>query len=345
MTNQSHRAVIMGLGYIGGADQVSGDALGQLVVDLDGTHIDALANHPRVEVVAGSSRDLGRRERFTERTGIGTYADWREMLEKEKPDVVSVATYTPVHKEMTVACARQGARAILCEKPIANTVADGHDMVDACEESGSLLAINHNRRFNPNYRRLRDHIAAGGLGELTSVTAQWSSGRLGNVGTHVFDAIRLITGRRVEAVSGTLDLAGKPDCRGPAFQDPGGWGVMRLEGGLMTTVDAADYARIPMAIGFNGTEGRATTGGEEVRIEYWDGRNEEWPSPRAQSHLHGRGRRRDRGLAGGGRPLPLSGRGSGRDPGSHRRLPPLPRPLGRLGGAAPARRGPEHRRQ
>ena len=70
MTNQSqHRAVIMGLGYIGGADQVSGDALGQLVVDLDGTHIDALANHPRVDVVAGSSRDLGRRERFTERTG------------------------------------------------------------------------------------------------------------------------------------------------------------------------------------------------------------------------------------------------------------------------------------
>ena len=283
MTNQSHRAVIMGLGYIGGADQVSGDALGQLVVDLDGTHIDALANHPRVEVVAGSSRDLGRRERFTERTGIGTYADWREMLEQEKPDVVSVATYTPVHKEMTVASARQGVRAIFCEKPIANTAADGHDMVDACDESGSLLAINHNRRFNPNYRRLRDHIAAGGLGELTSVTAQWSTGRLGNVGTHVFDAIRLITGRRVEAVSGTLDLAGKPDCRGPAFQDPGGWGVMRLEGGLMTTVDAADYARVPMVIGFNGTEGRATTGGEEVRIEYWDGRNEEWPSPRAQA--------------------------------------------------------------
>lgn len=58
---------------------------------------------------------------------------------------------------------------------------------------------------------------------------------------------------------------------------------MRLEGGVMTTVDAADYACVPMVIGFNGTEGRATTGGEEVKIEYWDGRSEEWPSPRAQA--------------------------------------------------------------
>ena len=86
------------------------------------------------------------------------------------------------------------------------------------------MAINHNRRFHPNYRRLRDLVGQGGLGELTSVNLQWSSGRLGNVGTHLFDAICMVTGRRVEAVSGTLDLAGKLDCRGPAFQDPGGWG-------------------------------------------------------------------------------------------------------------------------
>ncbi len=283
MTNTPYRAAVVGLGYIGGADQVSGDALGQLVEDLDGTHIEALAKHPKVEVVAGSSRDLGRRERFTERTGIRTYADWQEMIEKEDLAIVGNATYTPVHEEITVACARRGVRAILCEKPISPTVAAGENMVKACEDAGSLLVINHNRRFNPNYRCLRDLIADGGLGELTSVTAQWPSGRLGNVGTHVFDAIRLITGRRVEAVAGTLDLAGKPDCRGSDFQDPGGWGLMCLEGGLITTVDATDYARVPMLIAVNGTEGRASTGGDEVKIQYWDGRQDEWPSPRAEA--------------------------------------------------------------
>ncbi len=112
---------------------------------------------------------------------------------------------------------------------------------------------------------------------------QWGSGRLGNVGTHLFDAIVMVTGRRVEAVSGTLDLAGKPDCRGSEFEDPGGWGLMRLEGGLMVTVDASDYGRIPMHLVFNGSDGRALTGGDDVRLEYWKGHQEHWPSLREQA--------------------------------------------------------------
>ena len=48
-----YKAGIIGLGFIGAADQVSGDALGQLVEDLDGTHLVSLENHPYVEVVAG----------------------------------------------------------------------------------------------------------------------------------------------------------------------------------------------------------------------------------------------------------------------------------------------------
>ena len=59
MTNTTYRAGIIGLGFIGGADQVSGDALGQQVSGLDGTHFDALSNHSRVNIVAGSSRDAG----------------------------------------------------------------------------------------------------------------------------------------------------------------------------------------------------------------------------------------------------------------------------------------------
>ena len=82
MTNATYRAGIIGLGFIGGADQVSGDALGQQVSGLDGTHFDALSNHPRVNIVAGSSRDAGRRERFAQRAGTPTYTNWEEMLIK-----------------------------------------------------------------------------------------------------------------------------------------------------------------------------------------------------------------------------------------------------------------------
>jgi predicted dehydrogenase len=275
------KAGIIGLGFIGGADQVSGDALGQQVADLDGTHFVALASHAQVNLVCGSSRDAGRRERFEERSGgATTYSDWREMLAAGNLDIVSVATYAPQHPEMVIEAARLGAKAILCEKPIAQTVPDGERMLAACEAAGTLLVINHNRRSNAQYRRLREFIAEGGLGELTSASLQWSSGRLGNVGTHMIDAIQMVTSQQVVAVSGTLDLTGRPDCRGPAFKDPGGWGMLRLESGLIVTVDAADEARVPAQITVNGSLGRAFTGGSDVTVELF-GKQETatWSNP------------------------------------------------------------------
>ena len=161
-------------------------------------------------------------------------------------------------------------------------IRDADRMRAACDAAGALLVINHQGRFNPNYRALRDRVAAGGLGDLTSVALRWGAGRLGNVGTHKLDAVELLTGRRITAVSGTLDLAGKPDCRGPAFHDPGGWGVLRLEGGLMGVVDATDYATAPARIEINGTLGTASSGREEVTIEPRDGRREEWPGRRRE---------------------------------------------------------------
>ena len=91
MTDSSYRAGIIGLGFIGAGDPVSGDVLGQRVEDLGGTHFGALTAHSRVQLVAGSSRDEGRRRRFAERSGLRTYADWREMLDTEALDIGSVA--------------------------------------------------------------------------------------------------------------------------------------------------------------------------------------------------------------------------------------------------------------
>lgn len=276
-----YKAGIIGVGFIGGADPVSGEALGQKLNNLDGTHFVSLSENPKVEVVAGSSRDEGRRSRFAERSGARTYTDWREMLAKEELDIVSVATYAPAHAEITIACAEHGIRVVYCEKPIATCLPDAERMLEACEKAGSLLAINHNRRFDSNYRRLRNFVAEGGLGEITSLNLQWGAGRLGNVGTHTFDAMLMITGKPIEALSGTLDLAGKPDCRGAAFSDPGGWGIIRLEGGMMVTVDAADYATTPYLIVVNGTKGRVSSGMLKTPflVEYWDGRTETWGQP------------------------------------------------------------------
>jgi predicted dehydrogenase len=150
-------------------------------------------------------------------------------------------------------------------------------MLEACDKAGSLLVINHNRRFNINYRRLRDEIAKGVLGNLTSASLRWGGGRLGNIGTHLIDALCMLTGRNVEAVSGTLDLSEKADCRGAEFSDPGGWGVMRLSGGLMATVDAANHGNGPIQTIIYGQNARAIVGRDTISIEFLDGRIEKWP--------------------------------------------------------------------
>lgn len=278
MNPKNYRAAVIGLGFIGAGDQAAANRLGQRVADLDGTHREALANHPRVELVAGCSRDAGRQERFQQATGAAVYADWREMLAKERLDIVGIATMTPDHAEQTIGCAEAGVKAIYCEKPIAATLDEAARMVAACKKTGARLVINHNRRFQSNFRRLADFIAAGKLGELTGARMQWGSGRLGNVGTHFIDSIRLLTRQDVSAVSATLDLAGRPDCRGTEFRDPGGWAFLKMAGGWITTIIAPDYSRDPGEIVVSGTLGRALVPGNTVRIELWNGDREEWPA-------------------------------------------------------------------
>lgn len=280
--SENYRAAVVGCGFIGAADQVSGTAIGQQVENLDGTHFGALSGHPKIDLVAGSSRDEGRRERFKERAGVRVYADWKKMLEEENLDIVSVATYAPSHAEISIGCAQAGVRGVYCEKPIANRVSDADDMLSTCEQNGTHLVINHNRRYNPNGKATQERIASGDLGDLTSVNLQWATGRTGGVGTHIIDAMCMYLGQRVAAVSGTMDLAGKPDCRGPEFKDYGTWGVLRMDSGLMVTVDAADYSVLPAQISINGTKGRAITAGDDVEFEYWDGRRDRLPSQKGE---------------------------------------------------------------
>ena len=85
-----YKSAVIGLGFIGAADQVSGDALGQQVVNLDGTHAQALAEHDQVELIAGSSRDEGRRKRFAERMNVkNTYAEKKLLWDAENMKITN----------------------------------------------------------------------------------------------------------------------------------------------------------------------------------------------------------------------------------------------------------------
>lgn len=268
----SYTAAVIGLGFVGAGDQVSGDALGQKVVNLDGTHARALAGNPQVRLTAGASRDEGRRRRFEERfPGTRTYADWREMLAREKPVIVSVATRSPEHAETATGCVEAGARAILCEKPISTRLSDADRLIAACRARSVILSVNHNRRWHPLWLAVRDEVARGTVGAVRHVLLHWPTGRLGNIGTHMFDATRMVLGVEAEAVSGALDPNVGPDCRGPQYHDPGGWGVIRFAGGVKVFVDATYGNSMPNEMRIVGDAGSITVRRDSASVEPWKG--------------------------------------------------------------------------
>jgi predicted dehydrogenase len=117
------------------------------------------------------------------------YLDYAEMLRQERPDIVSVVTPDHLHAGITVDAARLGTRAILCEKPIATTLADADRMIEACEANQVLLSIEHTRRWSPLFHAARDLIRSGQIGSLRAIVTSLYSRRsmLFRNGTHLVD--------------------------------------------------------------------------------------------------------------------------------------------------------------
>jgi len=164
-------------------------------------------NAGRVEVVAGADISAAARARFVEETGIErTYADYRELLERERPEIVSICTWPPLHPEMVEAAAAAGVRGILCEKPMAVDLAGCDRMLAAVERAGAVLVIGHQRRLQPKFTRARELIDSGAIGE-PELFCGIASGDLLSDGTHTVDLLRFLAGDAPVAwVMGTVDL-------------------------------------------------------------------------------------------------------------------------------------------
>src|SRR5438128_6731512 len=120
-----------------------------------------------VQIVAVADEDEKGRAAAATRLGAkNVYADYREMLDKEKPQIVSVADrFLDLHKDMVIACARAGASVFL-EKPMARTLEEADEMVKTCEMHHVKLAIAHQTRYSPRVDHIKALIADGKLGAL-----------------------------------------------------------------------------------------------------------------------------------------------------------------------------------
>jgi len=103
--------------------------------------------------------------------GCRFYRDYREMLKKEKIDAISVAVPTKLHEEIALHCIDAGKH-VLIEKPIAENIESAQRIIEAGRKKSVVVAVGHIERFNPAVQKLKEIIAQGKLGEITSIIAR-----------------------------------------------------------------------------------------------------------------------------------------------------------------------------
>ncbi len=158
--------------------------------------------------------------------GIEGTADWRTAVDRDDIDLVDICTPGDTHAEIAIAALAAGKH-VLCEKPLANSVAEAELMVAAARSAPAAQAmVGFTYRRTPAVALARQLVADGTIGAVRQVRAQYlqdwladenapltwrldkaraGSGALGDIGAHIIDAIEFVTDERLTGVSGLVE--------------------------------------------------------------------------------------------------------------------------------------------
>jgi predicted dehydrogenase len=190
-------------------------------------HFFDLPLRPELTVLAG--RDAARVAEAAGKLGwSSTETDWHRVIEREDVDLVDVCTPGNTHAEIAIAALEAGKH-VLCEKPLANSVAEAEAMADAAAKAaarGVRSMVGFTYRRVPAIGLARTLVADGRLGDIRHVRAQYlqdwiadpqapmswrlekdkaGSGALGDIGAHIVDLTQYITGQTLTGVSAMLE--------------------------------------------------------------------------------------------------------------------------------------------
>ncbi len=150
-----------------------------------------------VSLVAAADIDQTNLKAFAQRFSVpGTYTDYREMLEQEKPDLLSICTWPALHSEMVIAAAQSGVRGILCEKPMALSLREAEQMIAVCKQHGTMLSISHQRRLTRPWTIAHEWVSKGKIGQLIRMDGWIENWDLLSYGTHWIDLFFYFTNDR-----------------------------------------------------------------------------------------------------------------------------------------------------
>ena len=131
------------------------------------SHMESYLKMPDVDIVAGADLIPGKAEAFFKEFGVSArcYTTTEELLEKEELDAVSVCVYNTAHAKCAVLALNAGVN-VLLEKPMCVTIEEAAEIVRAEKQSGKVLSIGFQPRFDPNMQMIKKIVQSGELGEI-----------------------------------------------------------------------------------------------------------------------------------------------------------------------------------
>jgi predicted dehydrogenase len=141
---------------------------------------DAIKRSGKLKIVACYTRSEDKRRAFAAKYGCNAAPSYETILRDGTIDAVINTTPNDAHLETTRAAAAAGKHVFL-DKPIANTVSEGHAISEACRKAGVVLALGYQRRRESQFRWVRRQIDIGAFGRLVNAEANISRDRLGKI--------------------------------------------------------------------------------------------------------------------------------------------------------------------
>ncbi|WP_180903616.1 Gfo/Idh/MocA family protein [Nonomuraea indica] len=247
---------------------------------------------PRMAVLAGRSKE--RTAAAAAQLGwADVETDWRELIRRDDVQIVDICTPGDSHADIAIAALDAGKH-VICEKPLANTVAEAEAMVRAAASAPGRNMVAFNYRRVPAVALARRYVEEGRLGEIRHVRAQYlqdwivdpdfplvwrlrkdkaGSGALGDIGAHIIDTAQFVTGQHVVGVSAltetfvkerplAADSAGLAAtggaATGPVTVDDAALFIGRMSGGALASFEATRFAtgrKNALRIEINGSRG------------------------------------------------------------------------------------------
>lgn len=182
------------------------------------SYAEALLQTDGVELVAIADEDPQRGQEAAAKFGVEFVGDYPQMLATDV-DAIVVCNENAKHAEVVIAAAK-AKKHILCEKPIATTLADARAMIEACREHDVLLQIAFPVRFHPSVQRVKNLLSAGKVGRILAMRGTnrgqnpggWfvdpalsGGGAVLDHTVHILDIMRWFTGREVTEVYAEID--------------------------------------------------------------------------------------------------------------------------------------------